>query len=235
MVIKAYKAIITTGKIDLAQKYFLETERAIKEKYLNTGKIMNVHVFGKERELYIYIESCCKEILPKDLFLGSEEFLVPWPDGEEKYFSQITEIFHFNEPQSVEHWKRKHKGGTTFGSVAKIKRELASRYIYYHYQFQEENPGAGDKYGRIFLYDDIAFYYGEEPMYREEPLHKGALSTKNTPQGEEWQNIMGEHFIWWDKTLENIKPDLYDWENAPYPEGCTNNQWLYLKKYLSVM
>lgn len=234
MIIKAYKAIIAQGKKDFAEKFFSESKKKIQEEYLVSGKLMNVNVFGCDRDLYIYIESCGDEITPQELFKGAEDFLCTWPDGKDKYFYPITEIFHFNEPQSTEHWMRKKAPATCIGMIAKIKTSLAARYIFYHYQFQEENPGAGDKFGRIFLMGDTAFYYGEEPPYVEAPLHKGALSTKNTPQGEEWQNIMGEHFIWWDDSYKAIDANSYDWETEEYPENCTNNQWLYLKKYLSM-
>ena len=78
-------------------------------------------------------------------------------------------------------------------------------------------------------------YYGEEPMVFEPALHKGALDTHNTPEGDAWQEIMGAHFRWWDKSYSAINAKTYNWEACGYPLGKTNNQWLYVKNILSVI
>lgn len=221
MIIKAYKAIIQKGKEAQAKDFFAGCEKHIRQKYLDTQALMNVNVFGFERGVYIYTESCAEEITPDMLFAGYEAFLCPWPDGENKYFEEQMEIFHFISPQSNEHWRRKTKPQACEALIARIDLSLASRYIFYHYQFQEEQPGAGDKYGRIFLLGDIAFFYRESPEVIEEDVPKGALSTDNTPKGDAWQELMGEHFIWWDE--------------GKYPKERMDNQWLYINNLLSIV
>lgn len=221
MIIKSYKAVVQKGKEAWAKEFFIGCEKDIKEKYFNSGKLTNVNVFEFENKIYIYTESCGEEITPDMLFAGCEDILCLWPDGENKYFNEQMDIFHFNHPRSNEHWARKEKPTNCAAMIAKIKLSMASRYIFYHYQFQEEQPGVGNKYDRIFLDGDIAFYYREFPEVLDDYVPKGALSTDNTPKGDAWQEIMGEHFIWW--------------EEDKYPKEKLDNQWLYIDNWLSIV
>jgi hypothetical protein len=119
--------------------------------------------------------------------------------------------------------------------LARLIPSMTARYIFYHYQLQEERPGGGDKYSRIFLSDDIAFFYGEVPEVIEPVYYLGSLSTHNTPPDREWQNIMNEHFIPWDKSFPKFDNQSYDWKKNGYPKGHRNNQWLYAEHILSVI
>ncbi len=234
MILKSYKAVITDGKQNDMEQFFTKTKDAVVRDFFDTKKIMNTNVFLFQNELYCYIESIDEEITPDQLFCGAEQYLQKWPDGENKYYQSMTNIFHFNEPQSVSHWSRKTKPDYCFGMLAKLIPDLISRYIFYHYQFQEEQPGGGDKYGSIFLSGDTAFYYGETPELYEPAQHKGRLLTRNTPKGHEWQKLMGTHFIWWDESLPACNIKEYDWKKNGYPTGQRNHQWLYLKNIFSI-
>ena len=234
MIIRSYKAVVKDGKQRDLEQFLAERKALVERDFYNTEKIMNANVFSFHSELYCYIESIGEEILPNQLFSGMEEFLAKWPDGEDKYFHPMTNIFHFNEPQSSSHWARKKKPDYCFGMLAKLIPDLVSRYVFYHYQFQEEQPGAGDKYGSIFLSGDTAFYYGETPELFEPAQHTGSLTTHNTPKGYEWQKLMGSHFIWWDERFPACNILEYDWEKNGYPTGQRNHQWLYLKNIFSI-
>ena len=234
MIIKAYKAIIKDHKEKEVENFCLVRKNDIRKKYYETGKIMNVNAFTFKNELYVYIESCYEEILPDVLFSGIEVYLCAWPDGENKYFYQQTEIFHFNQPDSNEHWKRKQKPDCCAGLIAKIDPEHTASYIFYHYQRQEEQPGNGEKYGRIFITGDTTFYYRELPEVEEEPFYKGKLNTKNTPPSDKWQDLMGEHFVFWDDSYTNIDPD-HAFKKDAYPQNQKLNQWLYIKNILSIV
>ena len=234
MNICGYKAIMIAGKEKEAEELLTSKEQEIRAKYFETGKVMNVNVFSFQRDLYVYIEFCNEKILPEEIFSGIEDFLSPWPDGDNRYFYPLTDIFHPNQPQSTEHWKRKSKPLYCSGRIAKIIPEFAARYIFYHYQLQEERPGDGGKYWRIFLMGDTAFFYAETPDVIEKALHEGALLTNNTPEGEAWQRIMGTHFRWWDEDHPVFTAE-YDWEKNGYPLDCVDNQWLFIKNILSIV
>ena len=234
MIIKAFKAILKEGAAENAEERFRAKEAELYASYFNSGKLMNVNVFQKEKEIYVYIESVSGEITPELLFSDLSELFCPWPEEEYGFFYPITEIYHAMKPQSAEHWHRREKPQFCFAMLAKIKPELAARYIFYHYQLQEEKPGAGDKYSRIFLLGDTAFYYGEMPERKESAPYRGELFTDNSPKGDAWQQMMGEHFIWWESKFQPIPPS-YDWDKNGYPYQKTNNQWLYIKPILTVV
>jgi len=235
VIIKAYKGIIASGKEEAIEKKLGDMQEDIRKQFLETGRIMNINAFVFGKELYVYIESIKEEIMPDEILRDILEYLVIWSDSEDRYFYLLTEIFHFNEPQSIDHWTRKEKPLYCFAMVAKLVPEHTARYIYYHYQFQEERPGMGDKYARIFLMGDLAFYYGEAPEIIEPAIHKGSLDTNNTPDDETWQSIMGTHFVWWDSCYPDCDAPNYDWKKCGYPYGKSNNQWLYLKNVLSII
>ncbi len=235
MIIKAYKAVVRPGCQTELEKVLSEREAYIRTNYLETNKIMNVNVFTFEKDLYVYIESIDTEILPDEIMGDTLQYLYERTDKDGAYFYLLPEIFHYNVPQSKEHWKRKKKPLYCVMMISKIVPELTSRYIFYHYQLQEEKPGTGDKYTRIFFMEDMAIYYGEVPQVLEPALHKGALDTHNTPDDKEWQSIMGAHFRWWDKKYPAIDVREYDWESCGYPLEKTNNQWLYIKNIMSVI
>ena len=120
MIIRSYKAVVKDGKQRDLEQFLAERKALVERDFYNTEKIMNANVFSFHSELYCYIESIGEEILPNQLFCGMEEFLAKWPDGEDKYFHPMTNIFHFNEPQSVSHWARKKKPDYCFGMLAKL-------------------------------------------------------------------------------------------------------------------
>jgi len=234
MIIKAYKAIIKNDMEKEVENFCKAKETEVRKNYFESEKVMNINVFAFKNELYIYIESCDDEILPQEVLSGIEEYLLMWPDGENKYFYQQTEIFHFNQPHSNEHWKRKQNPDCCTARIARIVPELASSYIFYHYQLQEEQFGNGNKYGRIFIMGDTAFFYSEIPDIVEEPLCKGKLTTQNTPPSDLWQSLMEKHFVMWDDSYPKFNQN-HDFKKDGYPKNCRNGQWLYIKNILSIV
>ena len=57
MIIKAYKAIVVSGKEEALETKLAGIKENIRSEYLQTEKIMNVNVLLLRNELYVYIES----------------------------------------------------------------------------------------------------------------------------------------------------------------------------------
>ena len=226
--------MIHIGAQDLLKQSLQMRKAQIMKDFYETDCIMSMSVFLLCDTLYCYIESVKETVLPEILFGNATDFLIPLPDLGGRFFRPMTEIFHFNMPQSAEHWKRKKKPDFCFGMVARLIPSMTARYIFYHYQLQEEQPGKGDKYSRIFLSDDTAFFYGEIPGVIEPALYQGALSTHNTPSDREWQHIMNEHFIPWDTSFPEFDNKSYDWIKNGYPNKYRNNQWLFAENVFSL-
>lgn len=184
--------------IELIQHRSPQLNKMIKEQ-----KIMTISVFRFEQALFLYCESE-QDIEPYDLLDDLNDFLEKCPGLEQKrYWIPMMDIFHYNEPQNIEHWRRKRKPEKSIGRILKLKPEKISSYIYHHYQYQEEKPGDGDKYGIIGIHENLLFFYTEHPTYQEEPLHKGELDTLNTPAN--WCEVMEEHFLSWEGMQESEK------------------------------
>ncbi|WJH34376.1 hypothetical protein N6H14_31780 [Paenibacillus sp. CC-CFT747] len=117
----------------------------------------------------------------------------------------MADVFHFNEPAEVEHWRRKTPVEQRIGRVAHLRPEQIASYIYYHYQLQEERAFPGDKYEIIAIHENLLFGYQELPKVLEEPVLPGRLTTKGTP--ENWADSrMDLHFQPWEDGHLFFKP-----------------------------
>lgn len=184
------------------------------------GILMTIGAFCWEQQLFLYYE-CKKEVISPDTFLQAvEECLVDWPgERQMRKWIPMIDVFHFNEPDSEEHWRRKAPVESRMGRVAHLKPEMMSSYIYYHYQLQEERAFHGPKYEIIAMHENLLFGYQEFPAVVEEPVTAGKLMTKGTP--ENWSDSrMDLHFDPWEdghlyfKHIEQVfayyEDDLYE-------------------------
>lgn len=139
-------------------------------------------------KVFMYVESREKTVNPEALASGN---FIPYPDGN--HWERAIEIFHYSVPISREQWKRKLSDKKPYVTLNRVKPEKAASYIFYHYQYQEERMGDGDRYGSIYLFRDTLIFYHERPTERETEYIEGALHTNHTPM-ERWSEIMNEHF-----------------------------------------
>ena len=142
--------------------------------------------FDGERA-FLYIESQNMEVAPETMVKGNFQLS---PGG--KIWERAVEIFHYSVPMNPQQWERKCEK-TPYFQVNRLKPEKISSYIYYHYQYQEEYPGDGDRYGLIYLLGDQLIFYLENPTEKETEKYKGLLDTKHSPI-DTWQEVMTEHF-----------------------------------------
>ena len=156
-------------------------------KIKNNPDESNISVCRCEDCVLVYAESHLESIKGEDVVDADVKV---YPNGS--LWENMAEIFHYSQPQSDEDWKRKqHK--EPLMRANKLRHEKVASYIYYHYQYQEEIPCDGDKYGIIFISGDMLFMYLEEPEEIAEK-YKGALDTNSTPPMESWSGLMKQHF-----------------------------------------
>lgn len=182
---------------------------------INKQEIMTAAAYRWKANIFLYYECINCEIAPEELFSETVDFLEDWPGRSEKRkWIPMVDVFHFNEPVSVEHWRRKSPVQRRIGKVAHLRPEMIASYIYYHYQLQEERAFIGDKYQIIAIHENLLFGYFERPEVVEEPLKEKKLNTYGTP--ENWSDSrMDLHFIpWEDGTIffKEIEPvfEAYD-------------------------
>jgi len=197
---KAYMAQSKTDNI----ASWLDTRKDYIEKLKSDNQIMSLSLFMWEKDLFLYYECIDCDINPHEIFKQSNEYLEAWPgENEQRYWSPMYDIFHYNRPISNEHWKRGLNSKNAVGRLARIKPEMLSSYIFLHYQYQEEKPCDGDKYGIISLHENLLFFYMESPEENEICQYEPKLKTTNTP--DDWAMAMEPHFIYWDDVSENEK------------------------------
>lgn len=170
------------------------------------GQLMTFGCFRWERNLFLYAECVGERLDAEELLPDVAPYLELWPGQEQKRcWIPMVDVFHFNEPASVEHWQRKSEVERRVGRVAHLKQEMVASYIYFHYQLQEERAFQGPKYEIIGLHENLLFGYQEFPAIVEAPVLPGKLQTKGTP--ENWSDSrMDLHFQPWSDGHLYFKP-----------------------------
>jgi len=166
--------------------------------FIDTGHCMTVAGFIFERDAFLYIEQLTGQVAPELIVPGLNAMLEDWPGQEEaRKWIALIDVFHFNEPASLDHWNRKEKPERIGGRVAYLRPEMVASYIFYHYQLQEERGFTGPKYEMIGMHENLLFGYQEFPAVVEEPILPGRLTSKHTPVP--WATTrMDLHFKEWE-------------------------------------
>ena len=142
----------------------------------------------ERNQVFLYVESHEKNITPDALVKGN---MIPFPNGEQ--WERAIEVFHYSVPMDAEQWHRKADKKPYF-QLNSLRPEKISSYFFYHYQYQEERPNDGDKYGILFLFGSQLIFYLEDPEEVDSTKITGALQTSNTPF-DTWETLMQEHFV----------------------------------------
>lgn len=161
------------------------------------GQLTTAAFFQWERHFFVYYETPDGALAPEALSGPMGEFLAVWPGAAQpRFFAPMMDIFHCGEPRSADEWRRTTPPEQVRARLTRLKPEMVSSYIFYHYQRQEERPGDFDKYCLITIHEDLLFFYQEFPRVVESPPRTGKLSTRNSP--ENWHEVMYPHFHLWD-------------------------------------
>ncbi|MCK8488495.1 hypothetical protein M0651_15070 [Paenibacillus sp. MBLB2552] len=161
----------------------------------------HLSLFADGNRYYLYYE-CLREaaVTPEQLLMAAGERLAVWPGGEtetgmDRRWVPMTDIFHYHQPAFGAAWRHSDRLTEPYGRLARLKPEEVASYIYHHYQYQEEEPGDGDKYGIIGLHESLLFFYSEQPATLEPATYEGKLNTSLKPV--RWAEAMEPHFIPW--------------------------------------
>ncbi|UQZ33051.1 hypothetical protein C2I18_05405 [Paenibacillus sp. PK3_47] len=164
---------------------------------MKRAQVDHLSLFGCGSQLFLYYECLGTPVPPEDLLPEASKRLAGWPGGNRgRRWAALTDIFHYQRPVSAQHWERSSTESRPYGRLALLKPEETASYIYYHYQYQEERPGDGDKYGVIGLHENVLFFYAEQPDTREPAPYAGKLKTSLRP--DNWAEVMEPHFIKWE-------------------------------------
>ena len=194
-----YRAQAQSGQAENATAHFKRQVAGL-TLGLSPGDLLTISLFRWGAQFLCYWESIERAIPPNVMFGDTSALLIDWPGGAApRQCVPMADIYHYLAPQSLEDWRRKQPIDRISGKLARLKPDMISSYIFYHYQFQEEQPGSFAKYGIISLHEDLIFFYQEMPYIVEEPRRTGKLRTANTP--DHWQEVMFPHFALWEDVL----------------------------------
>lgn len=191
-----YRAQCQPGLESATAAHFTAQSSAI-QPLITAGQLLTATLFQWRTHFFAYWESIDQPLPPATLFGDRPDLLASWPGASTpRTFVPMIDIFHWQTPVDLDHWRRKQPIERPLGRITRLKPEMASSYIFYHYQLQEEKPGSNDKYGLIAMHENLLFFYQEAPAVVETAPYAGKLSTKNTP--DDWHGVMFPHFILWD-------------------------------------
>lgn len=157
-----------------------------------------------ENRVFLYFETelPASEVDPDAYISGPMKC---WPNGAR--WRRMMDIFHYSEPQSAAHWARHIENHRPTLRLVYLRPHMVSRYIFLHYQLQEERPKPMlSKFGSIYLDGDLLALYEEHPLEPEDDLYPGCLDTHNTPAP--WADAVGPAFAPW-------KDGVTDWKYIP--------------------
>lgn len=167
--------------------------------------LTNVSVFTCDLYVCVYAESL--SVLPVwDWPESFDRYFEIWPsepvhgDGSNERLHRLAipmiDVFHDGVPSASDPCDESRQGKERLGSIARLKPEMVSSYIYYHYQRQEEWPESFNNSYIIGAMGRLLFSYHELPASVSGEKRSGLLNTRNTPTN--WHEVMLPHFDPWD-------------------------------------
>lgn len=191
-----YRAQSKAGQEAAAVAHFQGAGAAI-QRQVAQGDLLTASLFRWRNQFFAYWEGLQRPVAPEALFGEMAHLLELWPGIDSpRTFVPMIDIFHCQEPVDSDHWRRKQPIEQIQGRITRLKPTMASSYIFYHYQLQEEKPGSFDKHCLIGMHENLLFFYQELPAVVEALPRPGKLTTKNTP--DDWHGTMFPHFILWE-------------------------------------
>jgi hypothetical protein len=168
---------------------------------IESGKLLGLSLYMWKQYVFLYYETIDCVMDPYELLTLSGGELESWPGGEAvRKWIPLIDIFHFNEPAGIEHWKRKSPVEAHLGKIGILKPDRIQNYVFYHYALQEERAFGGDKYQIIGINENILFAYMESPTVQEVPVTDSKLKTKVVP--ENWADAgISASFIPWEDRI----------------------------------
>ena len=206
-----YRAVWKDCHVDAAA--WVKGYAAELDDHLNGQGVPVCTWFSTGNQLYIYVETMGDtepSVIPLVL---AGRYWQEWPGlSGPRPAVPMLDVFHDGEPISLDSWRGSRPIQRRVGSIARLKPEMYSSYVYYHYQMQEERPSSFNQTYMIGAHEDMLFSYCELPASLEGPKREGRLKTNLTPQ--DWHGLMEPHFVpWGEEALWRELPIIYHYES----------------------
>ncbi|MDB5085530.1 MAG: hypothetical protein JWN30_2416 [Bacilli bacterium] len=191
---RMYRAFIKRG---MANDFLaaLEHESTEWELSLIDCGALTSSVYCYDRMLFIYVEAETDNFV-WDWPDACRNLLEVWPDRSGVRWSiPMLDVFHDSTLSNLDSHRGERKAEERIGSLAVLRPNMYSSYIFYHYQKQEEQHESFNQTYLIGAHETYLFSYFELPAIKDDRQQMGLLHTKNTP--DLWHEVMYPHFIPW--------------------------------------
>ena len=158
--------------------------------------VATASIFRAQDWLYGYLESPREGDAEPFATAFLAEYCTPIATSlGERWAAPLLDVFHDGSPEDSAEWRSAAEiPQKRIGSLARLKPETYSRYVFYHYQRQAELPQSFNRRYIIGAHDRTIFSYQELPAITTAPPPP-TLLTHNTPH--DWQAVMEPHFEPW--------------------------------------
>ncbi len=159
-------------------------------------RIRTASIFRHDMWLYGYLEACDGDAAEGFATAFLTDYCTPIATSMgERWTLPLLDIFHDGSPEDGAEWRSPEEiPQKRIGSLARLKPETYSRYVFFHYQRQAELPQSFNRRYIIGAHDRTIFSYQELPAITTAPPPP-TLPTHNTPH--DWQPVMEPHFEPW--------------------------------------
>lgn len=159
-------------------------------------RVSTASIFRHDQWLYGYLEAGVDDIAEPFATAFLAEYCTPIATSlGERWAAPLLDVFHDGSPEDSAEWRSAAEiPQKRIGSLARLKPETYSRYVFYHYQRQAELPQSFNRRYIIGAHDRTIFSYQELPAITTAPPPP-TLLTHNTPH--DWQAVMEPHFEPW--------------------------------------
>lgn len=159
-------------------------------------RVSTASIFRHDQWLYGYLEAWDSDVAEPFATAFLAEYCTPIATSlGERWAAPLLDVFHDGSPEDSAEWRSAAEiPQKRIGSLARLKPETYSRYVFYHYQRQAELPQSFNRRYIIGAHDRTIFSYQELPAITTAPPPP-TLLTHNTPH--DWQAVMETHFEPW--------------------------------------
>lgn len=211
-----YRAVIKTGTTEEQLKEAVEQSSKKMQEKLEQGEILTAGMFRHRNLLFLYLEYIVEETsslldgrkdrinqIPDQWLDFMKQILHIWPEySGQQYWAYMYPVFWFDQPVSLEYWRRKKKPDARCGRIAVLYPDKFASYICHHHAIVEEGLLVGDRYQMISSHENLLFSYFETPRDREQVNIKH--QEKESEEIEKWEAVDPEsHFIRFEEDPEN--------------------------------
>ena len=131
-----FRAAIEAKNVAAFQRAAAEDAAGVR-KQIEAGKLLGLSLYTWEQHVFVYFESVDCQMAPAELLPAASEILEPWPgEAAPRKWVPLMDIFHFNAPAGLEHWKRKAPVEKHMGKIGVLKPDCIQNYCFYNYALQ---------------------------------------------------------------------------------------------------